>query len=321
MIFVRTPLRVSFFGGGTDFREFHREHGGAVLSAAIDRYVHVCVGPRFDDRLRVGYTDIELVDSVDDIRHDLVRECLKRTGIDKGVEVVTIADVPAGSGLGSSSTVTVGLLHAMHTLRGVDTTAESLAREACDIEIDVVGKPIGIQDQYIAAYGGTRFLRFHEDGRVDVDTVVPGDAEAFQSSLLLFYTGVSRQAETILAEQRRHIPKRTKALLAMAELAERGRERLEAGDTAGFGALLHEGWMLKKGLASRISSPDIDARYEAARRAGAWGGKITGAGGGGFLLLAVPPDRRAAVRAALDSYRELPLRLSPTGSTVLVVDG
>lgn len=323
MIIVRAPLRVSFFGGGTDFREFHVAHGGAVLTTSIDAYVHVFLNARFDQRIRVGYTRIELVDHVDEIEHDLVREALRKTGLGEGLEIVTMADIPAaGTGLGSSSTVTVGLLHALYTHLGQPKSPEELARGACEIEIDRLGQPIGVQDQYIAAYGGLRLLRFHPGGRVEVEPVNLDEPalRRVAGSLMLFFTRVSRRSETILAEQRQNIDARVDGLRSLAALAVSGRDKLVAGEVEGFGRLLDEGWILKKDLASRITNPEIDALYAAGIAAGAWGGKITGAGGGGFLLLACPEARQPAVREALRGLPELRVGLSPHGSRVLVDD-
>lgn len=320
MIIVQTPLRVSFFGGGTDFPEFYLRHGGCVLSSAIDKYIFVTIKRRFDRKLRVGYTKTEMVDRVEDIRHELIREALRKTGITEGVEVVTMGDIPsAGSGLGSSSTVTVGALHAMYSYLGEPVSKERLAREACEIELDILGKPIGIQDQYIAAYGGLRFLEFLPDGQVRCQPLAI-DASTYRrlnESFLLFFTGITRKSGTILREQRENIADRATVLQEMRRLAYRAREELQSGNVDAIGCLLHEGWELKKQMASSISNGRIDEMYRLAREAGALGGKITGAGGGGFLLLFCPPERREAVRQAFDDLQELPFRLEPEGSKVI----
>ena len=220
MIITQTPLRISFAGGGTDFADFYKAHGGAVLSSAIDKFIYVIIKARFDRKVRVGYTRTEMVDDVSDIEHDLVRECLRLTGITHGVEIATMADIPSeGSGLGSSSTVTVGLLHAMHAYQGELVTAKQLAEEACHIEIDVLKKPIGKQDQYIAAYGGLRRITFNSDDTTAVDKIdVTGDTERTLSEMLmLFYTGITRQADTILATQKANIDDQAQNLIAMRE--------------------------------------------------------------------------------------------------------
>jgi D-glycero-alpha-D-manno-heptose-7-phosphate kinase len=320
MIITKTPLRISFLGGGTDFRAFFRQEEGWVLSSAIDKFIYVIIKERFDSKIRVGYTRTELVDHIDELQHELVRECLRKTGITQGVEISTMADIPSeGSGLGSSSTVTVGLLNAMYSYLGTPVTHEQLAREACEIEIDVLGKPIGVQDQYIAAYGGQRFLFFGRDDRVQVQHLGLNQEQLrkLNQSLMLFYTNVTRKAESVLAEQTQNIDANNQLLCQMKELALQARSALEAYAFDEFGALLDESWQVKKRLASRISNPVLDDLYAAARKAGAIGGKISGAGGGGFLLLYCPPRYQDEVRQALRSLRELPFRLDPDGSKVI----
>ncbi|MGC8838036.1 MAG: GHMP kinase, partial [Anaerolineae bacterium] len=291
MIITQTPIRISLAGGGTDFPEFFRREEGCVLSSAIDKYVFVIIKARFDDKIRVGYTRTEMVDRVDEVQHELVREALRLTGITKGVEISTMADIPAqGSGLGSSSAVTVGLLNAMYVYTRRMQTAETLAREACRIEIDILGKPIGIQDQYIAAYGGLRFLRFHTDGSVTVEDLDldPDVKRRLNQNLMLFWTGIQRNASDILAEQKAQMDDHMPYLREVKALALEARECLLAGEIDELGRILHRNWELKKGLASRITNPQIDDMYATALRAGALGGKIAGAGGGGFLLLYCP---------------------------------
>lgn len=320
MIVIQTPLRVSFFGGGTDFPDYYRREGGCVLSTAIDKYIYFIIKRRFDAKLRIGYTRTELVDSVDQIEHELIREALRHTGITQGVEVATMGDIPSrGSGLGSSSTVTVGALHAMYAYRGELVSAEQLARAACAIELDALHKPIGIQDQYIAAYGGLRFFEFQPDDQV-VGRLLPLDNLAHRTlshNLMLFYTGITRPAGDILTEQQANIVNRLPILRQMKQLAYSACTELLAGNVAALGELLHEGWLLKRQMASRISNAFIDDIYAAARRAGAMGGKITGAGGGGFLLLYCPIEKQPAVRAALAELQELPFRLEPDGSKAI----
>ena len=321
MIITQTPLRISFLGGGTDFRGYYVQEGGCVLSTAIDKYIFVILKQRFDDKIRVGYTRTELVDSIDKVQHDLAREALRLTGLRRQVEVGTLGDIPsAGSGLGSSSTVTVGLLNAMYTYLGEPQELKTLARQACQIEIEVLHKPIGKQDQYIAAYGGLRFIRFLPDERVIMEKINLPDDERhrFNQHLMLFYTNTTRRSETILAEQKQNIEKRLDALRGLKELAYQGRELLQAGDFEGFGHLLHQGWELKKQMASKITNGAIDEMYAAARKAGAWGGKITGAGGGGFLLLCCPLEEQQQIRVALNGLRELPFRLERDGTKVIL---
>jgi len=320
VIIVQTPLRISFFGGGTDFPSFFMEEGGCVLSSAIDKYIFVSVKERFDEKLRVGYTQTEMVDSVDEIQHELIRESLRMTGIRSSLEVTTMGDIPSeGSGLGSSSTVTVGVLHALYTYLGEMVSAETLAREACNIEMDVLKKPIGIQDQYIAAYGNLRYFEFLPDGQVKAEKVTL-DLETrrgFNDRFLLFFTGVSRRADTILREQKENIKDRIAILREIKQMVHEAKKFLANGDFDAFGLLLHESWMLKKSLAGSITNGAIDDMYALARRSGAIGGKITGAGGGGFLLLYVPYEKQLSVRKALCGLRELPFRLESDGTKVI----
>jgi D-glycero-alpha-D-manno-heptose-7-phosphate kinase len=320
LIIVQTPLRVSLFGGGTDFPSFFMEEGGYVLSSAIDKYIFVMIKGRFDNKLRIGYTQTEMVDEVDQIHHELIRESLRLTGIERGIEITTMGDIPSeGSGLGSSSTVTVGALHAMYAYRGEIVSAERLAREACAIEIETLGKPIGIQDQYIAAYGGLRFFEFLPGGEVKSEKVKisPEAHRVLNDNLLLFFTGVSRDSSSILREQTSNITDRRSELREIKQLACQARSDIEKGNLDTLGVLIHQSWELKKRLAGTISNGHINEIYETARRAGAIGGKITGAGGGGFLLLYVPYEHQNNVRIALNGLQELPFRLEADGTKVI----
>jgi D-glycero-alpha-D-manno-heptose-7-phosphate kinase len=320
VIIVQTPLRVSFFGGGTDFRPYFLSEGGCVLSAAIDKYIFVTIKRRFDQMLRVGYTRTEMVESLDDIQHELIRESLRRTGICSGVEVTTMGDIPSqGSGLGSSSTVTVGALHAMHSYLGNLVSAEQLAVEACEIEIDTLGKPVGIQDQYIAAFGSLRFMEFMPSGEVICQKLElhPRTKTLLEANTMLFFTGITRESASILTEQKANISSRKNQLGQMKQLAHAARDSLIAGDVDAIGALLHESWQLKKQLASQVSNSVVDQMYSAAREAGAIGGKISGAGAGGFLLLYCPYGRQEAVRSALAGLQELPFKIEPDGTKVI----
>jgi|UniRef100_A0A7C4PNS4 D-glycero-alpha-D-manno-heptose-7-phosphate kinase len=320
MIIVQAPLRISFFGGGTDFPDFYLQEGGCVLTSTIDKYIFVTIKNRFDSKLRVGYTQTEMVDSVDELKHELIREALRLTGITQGVEITTMGDIPsAGSGLGSSSAVTAGALCAMYTYLGETVTAERLAREACQIEIERLQKPIGVQDQYAIAYGGLRFFEFRPDGQI-VGTRIPisvGLQRQLDENFLLFYTGVGRQADSILTEQKANIQDRLQVLREMKDMACLARTELERGNLDAIGSMLDQAWKLKKKLASRISNGEIDALYDKARKAGALGGKITGAGGGGFLLLYCPRERQDAVRSAMGHLQELPFRLERDGVKVI----
>ncbi|MCP5096001.1 MAG: GHMP kinase [Chloroflexi bacterium] len=320
MIIIQSPLRISLFGGGTDFPSYFREYGGCVLSSAIDKYIFVTIKKRFDDKLRIGYTHTEMVDSIDEIKHELIREALRKTGITKGVEVTTMGDIPdQGSGLGSSSTVTIGALHAMYTYRRQAVLTEQLAQEACEIEREILGKPIGIQDQYIAAYGGLRFIDFTQSGEVISERFELGERtmRRLSDNLLLFFTGVTRKADTILIEQKKNIQEKLSILSEIKEIAHIAALEVRNGKVDAVGPLLHESWLLKKQLASRISNPTLDDMYETARKAGATGGKISGAGGGGFLLLYCPNGSQETVRDALREFQEYPFALGQDGSKVI----
>ena len=320
MIIVQTPLRISFFGGGTDFPSFFMEEGGCVLSSAIDKYIFVTVKERFDKKLRIGYTQTEMVDCVDQIQHELIREALRVTGIHQSIEVTTMGDIPSeGSGLGSSSTVTVGALNALYAYSGEIVSAEKLAKEACDIEIGKLKKPIGIQDQYIAAYGNLRFFEFLPDGQVKVEKLNIDDdfRRALNDCFLLFFTGVSRRADTILTEQKNNIKDRMSVLREIKQMAYEARKDLEDGNFDAFGSLMHESWESKKRLAGQISNGTLNDIYDTARRAGAIGGKIAGAGGGGFILLYAPYEKHQAIRRALNGLQELPFRLEPDGTKTI----
>ncbi len=319
MIIVQTPLRISFLGGGTDFEDFYTKHGGAVLSTAIDKCVYVIVKERFDDMICVNYSKRERVENVDDLKHDLVREAMKLVGVRKRVEITTLADIPSkGSGLGSSSSITVALLQALYTHRGEIKNIESLAQEACHIEIDILGAPIGKQDQYIAAHGGVRFIEFGKSN-INIEKVeLSGeDAKRLDDNLLLFYTGITRKSEGILTEQKTNIGSRIEILCQMRDQAYEAKKIIAAGDFDAFGEMMHRGWVFKKQMAGKISNSQIDEAYEAAYKAGATGGKVSGAGGGGFLLLYCPQGKQADVRNALRDLRELPFHFEKDGSKVI----
>jgi D-glycero-alpha-D-manno-heptose-7-phosphate kinase len=320
VIVTQTPLRVGLVGGGTDLPGYYREHGGRVLNAAIDKYIYVIVKQRFDDDIYVNYSQKEIVSRVEDIQHELVREALYMTGVRSGVEITTLADIPsAGSGLGSSSAVTVGLLHALFAYRGRQVTAQELAERACTIEIDRCHKPIGKQDQYAAAYGGICDLRFGPGDRVDVEEIIlsPQMRRLMSNELLLFYTGITRSADVILGEQSANTADRLPQLAQLRDLAGEAADGLRAGDIEAVGVAMNKSWEAKRTLASGISNSQIDHAVEDALAAGATGAKVTGAGGGGFLLVVCPLERQRAVRDALSQMRELPIRVDPSGSRVV----
>jgi len=324
MIISRTPFRVSLAGGGSDFSEYYRQRPGNVVTAAINRYMYVTVNRRFDDTIRVSYTRTEIVERADDLQHDLIREAMKLTGLTRGLEITTIADLPAGIGLGSSSTLTVGVLNALYAMKGEWRSPADLARQACEIEVDILGKPIGKQDQYIAAFGGLQDIRFMPDGSVSVHPVICGDGlrKRLVERLLLFYTGVHRDSGAVLREARLRLQARpdSRAVVdGLVGVAARVRQAIVSGEVEGIGALLDESWQLKKQMASNVSNGHFDALYDAARRAGADGGKISGAGAGGCLLLFAPPRRQAAVCAAMSvaGLREVSFAIEPEGSRII----
>lgn len=317
MIITQTPLRISFVGGGTDLPDFYLQHEGAVLSTAINKYVFVIVKERFDEMIYLNWSKKEIVASVDQIEHELIREAMKRTGVLKGVEITTLSDIPSeGSGLGSSSSVMVGLLHALYLYQGIAVDARRLAQEACEIEVDVLKKPIGKQDQYIASFGGLRHFSFKKDNTVEVlqPKISPSVVKQLSENLMLFYTGKTRKAGDVLLEQKQKIGDTSSLLEQMRDQSYEVLKALEAGDTDFFGEALDQGWNLKKQLASGISNPDIDEMYATAKNAGALGGKIAGAGGGGFLLLYVHLERQNEVRRALKDFKELSFDLERDGS-------
>jgi D-glycero-alpha-D-manno-heptose-7-phosphate kinase len=326
MVISKTPLRMSFVGGGTDLPAFYEQHGGAVLSTAIDKWVRVGVAPRFEGDVRVSYSRTEIVDHADDLEHELIREAMRRTGLSRGVEVITLADLPSrGTGLGSSSSVTVGALTALYAHQGLQKSSQELAAEACRIEVEVLGKPIGKQDQYAVALGGMNLIEFKENGAVVAEPVVAPDEHmaAFHRSLLLFYTGNPRRdGDQILVGQGKAATSgdNVEQMLEMRDLAYKLRDLIHDGDIEAIGGLLHRNWELKVSSAPGTSTDEIDAMYEKAREAGAWGGKLLGAGGGGFFLLSAPPEAHAGVRRALDDYREIPFRFAARGAQVLLLE-
>ncbi len=325
MIVVKTPLRISFVGGGSDMKNFYQKKDGRVICTAIDKYVYAIVKERFDEMIYINYSKKECVYHRDDIQHDLVREAMKKTGVEKGVEITTLADIPSsGSGLGSSSSITVALLHAFYTYQNELVTAEQLAQEACEIEIDILGKPIGRQDQYAAAYGGLNKFTFKKGDITErLPVKMAGNLQrAFSSSLLLYYTGITRQADTILAEQKTNISSgaRHDMMAQMVALVDPFIDAMMAGDIGESGKLLAKNWELKQKMASGISNDTIQEMYMTAQNAGALAGKVAGAGGGGFLLLLVPRERQNTVFNAMKQYREMPFMLENSGSKVIFDD-
>jgi len=327
MIISRTPLRMSFVGGGSDLPSFYRKHGGAVVSTAINKFVYITLNEKFDHRVRVSYSRTEEADSVAEIQHPLVRESMRLLEVQGGIEITSIADIPSkGSGLGSSSAFTVGLLNALHAYAGRYASAEQLAKEACAIEIERCGEPIGKQDQYAAAFGGFNFIEFNADDSVSVEPILCKRETLLQlqENIIVFYTGISRSASAILKNQQEAVASsdaKQGTLQRMTQLARDLRAELQKNNLAAFGEIIHEGWELKRSVTGEISSEGIDAWYAAARNAGAIGGKLLGAGSGGFLMFYAPREKHEAIASALKDLRQIPIRFEPQGSRIIFVHG
>ncbi len=322
MIISQTPYRVSFAGGGTDLPAFYEQETGAVLSVAIKQHMYVTVSPRFDVTTRVAYTKLETATVIDDLQHELAREALRMTDLGKHLEITTIGDVPGGTGMGSSSSLTVGLLNALWAYRGQVSSAHRLAEQACEIELDILGKPIGRQDQYAAAFGGLNYIEFHSNDEVTVEPIPhrPGFLRDLEQRVLILYTQQTRSADGILKEQSDGTRDKMTVLREMRDLAREMRSTVTGrGDLDEFAGLLHQGWLLKRSLGFGIATHVVDEWYEAARKAGAQGGKLLGAGGGGFLLLVAPPERHPAIKRALGHPRELPFEVEPRGTRIIFI--
>lgn len=324
MIISRTPLRISFAGGGSDLPSYYLKHGGAVLSTTIDKYIYIAVHRYFyPNQSLLKYSQTEVVNNNDEIQHPLFRECMKLVDV-SGLDISSMADVPAGTGLGSSSAFTVSLLNVLHAYKHEAVSAEYLASTACDIEINRLGDPIGKQDQYAAAYGGLNFIQFGQDGSVGVEKVVM-DAkvrEQLDRNLIMVYTGTKHSASAILREQGKEMQRMDKQQVMgrMVQMAYDLKEVLEHNQIDDFGRILHEGWMLKRSLAGSISNPLVDELYEAGLASGALGGKLLGAGGAGFVLFYVPEEKQAAFHAGMMDYNEMPFRFENYGSKIIYMN-
>jgi len=324
MIISRTPFRISFFGGGTDYSAWYREHGGAVLSTTIDKYCYISVRelpPFFEHRFRLVYSFVENVKEVREIVHPAARGVLEWLGVSRGLEIHHDGDLPARSGVGSSSAFTVGLINAMHALDGRHVSKETLANEAIHVEQHVIREPVGVQDQISAAFGGFNHITLREDGVYRVSPVIlPRERlDLLQSHLVLLFTGISRTAAEIAQTQIDNLKHRTGELGALRQMVDHAVDLLASpADLIEFGRLLGEGWRLKRRLSDRVSNPAIDSLYETATRAGAIGGKLLGAGGGGFLLLFVPPELRARVVEAVGGLIHVPFRFETSGSRIVL---
>lgn len=322
MIITKTPFRVSFCGGGSDMANFYEKYGGCVLSTSINKYCYISIHPYFNEnQTLLKYSENELVDSPDQIKHRIFRQVLTDMGI-HGVEISSTADIPGGTGLGSSSTFTVGLLNTLNCYNGKFVSKDKLAKLACEVEIEKLGNPIGKQDQYGAALGGLNFIKFNQDGSVSHEPILMEGKtyKEFQKNLLMFYTGTTRSANTILAEQTKNITSEDKArnLLKMCGLAKDMKVALENNDISSFGKILDEGWQLKKELASGIANPAIDEAYEIAMKNGALGGKLLGAGGGGFLLFYCEEEKQDQLKKAI-GLRELDFSFERDGTSVIYI--
>lgn len=327
MIISRTPFRVSFAGGGTDLREFYGKEYGAVLSAAINKYIYVTVNSLsrfYDHKIIVKYSQTELVKDVEEIKHPVVRAALKMLKMEGGIEITSMADIPAKTGLGSSSSFTVGLLNALYAFQGKRVSPERLAEEACEIEIEILKEPIGKQDQYIAAYGGINYIQFNKDESVFVEPVISSREviNEFNKNLMIFYTGMTRDSKSVLGEQQKSTKDKFEELRKMRQLAIEIKEILNEGKNLDkIGEILNEEWRLKKSLTQNISNDIIDEYYQKALDAGALGGKLLGAGGGGFILLYVEPQNQHKVRQRLNDLEELSFSFEPRGSTIIYIGG
>lgn len=319
MIITRTPFRVSFMGGGSDLRDFYAKNGyGAVVSAAIKKYMYIIIHPYFQDKIRIKYSKTEDVETIDEIQHPIVRECLRKVQIESGIEIASFADVPSGTGLGSSSAFTVGLLNALYAYKGKVVSKEILAAQACEIEIDILKEPIGKQDQYAAACGNINYIKFNRDETVDIRPIYLTDSAKtrVENNLSLYYIGGERKASDILSEQKKNMSNNDKFqnMQSVVMLADELYEKLCSENTDDIGTLLHKGWILKKQLASGISNSGIDILYDKALKKGASGGKLLGAGGNGFLLL-YSEDQTALMNSM--GCKVLPFKIDREGTKII----
>jgi D-glycero-alpha-D-manno-heptose-7-phosphate kinase len=320
VIISRTPFRLSFAGGGTDLPSYFLEEEGAVLSTALNKFMYVTVNSRFDESIRLSYSKTEIKESVDDIEHPIFKYVLKKYFPQGGLEAISMADIPSGTGLGSSSSFTVGLLNAAKSFQGKVQTASDLATEACEIEIEKLGEPIGKQDQFIAAFGGLQFIRFSPSGEVFVDPIVctSETKSKLEASCLIFFTGITRDAKSVLTKQNENTGEKRTTLREMAGIAKKLKNILESNvKLESFGSLLHDAWELKKTVASNVSSVKINEWYARGCAAGALGGKILGAGSGGFLMFFCDPSKHAAVKNELSELRAFDVKFESQGSKII----
>ncbi len=324
MIISQTPVRISFFGGGTDFYDFYSKHEGCVLSTAVNKYIYVIVNKRFDDKIVINYSKTEQHNFISEIQHEIVREALIKANINKSIEITLISDIPAeGSGMGSSSSLTVGLLNALYKFKGIDSTPDKLANDACEIEIETCRKPIGKQDQYIAAYGGFCEIIFKKDNSVFVNKIMLTEniLKKLTLNLVLFYTGITRQSSSILFEQKQNITSKIKELKLIKSFVSEAKSNISNNELDKFGELLNQSWEIKKTLANKISNKHLDLMYDKALKCGALGGKILGAGGGGFLLIYAKDKDMPKIKNALVDYREMLFNFENEGSKIILNTG
>ncbi len=322
MIITRTPFRISFVGGGSDLKSFYSKHRGAVLSTSINKYMYISSHKFFyEDQIQVKYSKTETVSNINDLKHPILREALRKAGINGGIEISSIADIPSGTGMGTSSSFTVGLLHNLYAIKREYVSREQLADEACGIEIDVLKEPIGKQDQYIAAYGGLNVIYFNQDDTVKVEPLcVDNDVyDELQNNLVMFFVGNPRKASDILEEQKSNIQHEDKfnTLKTMTALVEDMKDCLYKKNLNDFGKILHENWMLKQKLASKISNDFIKDIYNTALKNGSTGGKLLGAGGGGFMVFYCPAGSQKKLKNALNKLRVLDFKFEREGSKLI----
>lgn len=321
MIISQTPLRVSFFGGGTDFKDYYEKHGGIILSATVDKYIYIIVNSRYDEDIILNYSERERVRNVNDLKHNIFREALKIADISKGIEITSIADISSeGSGLGSSSSFTVGLLNALFAYKGDFKNPYELAELACKIEIDILKEPIGKQDQYAAAFGGFKEYSFNTDGSVTIKNIniSQKDRHVLDVYSLMFYTGITRKAATVLSDQKENLSNNILVLDTLKELAVSSESHIATLDIKTIGNLLDISWEAKKKLTDKIHNEEIDKIYSLAKQSGVYGGKLLGAGGGGFFLFLCPPEKQDKLRAVLKDYKELPFAYERYGSRIIL---
>jgi D-glycero-alpha-D-manno-heptose-7-phosphate kinase len=324
MIGIRTPFRMSFIGGGSDLKEFYSKSPGCVISTTINKYMYIFLHPFFDDRIQIKYSKTELVDSIEKIKHPIAREVLMKFNL-QSIDINSIADIPAGTGLGSSSSFTVALLHALHSYTNHNVSPELLARDACEIEIDILKEPIGKQDQYAAAYGGLNIINFLSDGHVNVKPIIIDSKalEIFQSNLVLYFIGSTRKASKILLDQKQNIlsdKNKFSALSEMVDLASIAKNYLVKSDFEQFGKVLDQNWKLKKSLSKKISPMEIDNIYKLGIKNGALGGKLLGAGGAGFILFYCEKVYQDKLKSALKKLKEVKFKFDDSGSKVIFDD-